>query len=295
MIITQIKGGLGNQMFQYAFGRKLSLVKRTNFKLDIRSYNNDKSARKFMLDIFKTKIDIASVSEIEKIKRWHLSAYIRKPYTLVQKLLPYYKRNIIKEKCFTCFDKNYIKFPANCILIGYWQSYKYFESIRDILLKEFKPQTELDDKNKKVLEKIHNNNSISIHIRRGDYINNPIYSKFYRALDKEYYLEAIKIIKSRIRNPKFFIFGDEIEWFKENIQLENATYIDFNQDKPFNDLFLMNNCKHNIMANSTFSWWGAWLNNNNSKIVITPEHWFKGEFAQTYKTTDLLPDSWIKL
>jgi hypothetical protein len=139
--------------------------------------------------------------------------------------------------------------------------------------------------------------SFVVSVRRGEFANDPKYKKLIGTPDLSYYYSAIEQIANKISKPFFYIFSDDPLWVEKKFKIKHQyQIIDWNKgEKSWRDMQLMSLCKHNIISNSTFSWWGAWLNNNNSKIVITPEHWFKGEFAHTYKTTDLLPDSWIKL
>lgn len=172
------------------------------------------------------------------------------------------------------YEANVLKIDDG-YLDGYWQQEDYFKLIRDELLNDYKFNSVSGIELKNMLDIIEKNESVSIHIRRGDYANSSIYDNI---ANLEYYNEAINIIKSKVVNPVFFIFSDDIEWVKENMKISNSYIINFNRGlDSYKDMFLMSKCKHNIIANSTFSWWGAWLNINNNKIVIRPNKFLNTE------------------
>ena len=200
--------------------------------------------------------------------------------------------NILYEKNEFTLDTAVLN-KKSLYLDGYWQTYKYFENIREILLEEFSLKEELNLENRNILNKIKSRNSISLHIRRGDYITNSHTSNVHGACSIHYYMEAIEYINRRIDSPVYFIFSDDIQWVKENLEFNNEkVYVDINDgETAYCDLELMKNCQHNIIANSTFSWWGAWLNINKEKIVITPKKWMniKRDFS------GLIPIGWIKI
>ncbi|MDR0428165.1 MAG: alpha-1,2-fucosyltransferase, partial [Dysgonamonadaceae bacterium] len=149
----------------------------------------------------------------------------------------------------------------------------------------------LSSKSKELYDIIKEENSISIHIRRGDYLSSSNINYVGNICNITYYIEAIKKIEQMVENPVFFIFSNDIKWAQENLQLANVHYIDWNKkEDSWQDMFLMSKCKHNIIANSTFSWWRAWLNQYVEKIIISPDLFYNGE-----KATDLIPESWIKI
>ena len=176
-------------------------------------------------------------------------------------------------------------------LNGYWQSEKYFNSAKDIILNDYKCNFKENDVNLEVLKDIENTNSVSIHVRMGDYKSSENADRHFVIRDAKYYERAIERIKKSVDNPKFFIFSNDIQWVKENLPLDNSVIIDWNQGKDsYKDMFLMSKCKHNIIANSSFSWWGAWLNENKDKLVIAPDRWFNN-----IQAPDVICDSWIKV
>ncbi len=294
MIIVQISGGLGNQLFQYALGRQLALKHNTTLKLDIDIYQNPppgSTKRQFELHNINIKAGIATTEEITKIKRAHLNGLFKSIYWRTQYMKPYYKRDIIKEKT-NLFDRNILQSSNFIYLEGYWQSEKYFTSIKDYLLKEFKPKHPLNEKENAYLNRIISSNSCSVHIRRGDYISNLKLHDIYKNIPFEYFEEAINIIKEKESNPLFFIFTDDLDWARKSFdKINNIIFVDIND--ACKSIYLMSYCKHNIISNSTFSWWGAWLNQNEKKIVISPKEWFTAQ--SVLKMDDLIIDTWIKL
>lgn len=288
MIFTSIYGGLGNQMFQYAIGKSISTASKVDFKIDTYKINNSNYiSRDFSLSKFNISAELAEISEVEK---FHWSKYFD---FIFGKL---YQRNIklsnkIFEKKTFHFDEEMLSI-SNGYLDGYWQCFKYFEDIREILLKEFTLVDEMNFENKLILNQINELNSVSIHIRRGDYIKDKKNNAIYNVFGMEYYHNAIDFITNKIDIPYFFVFSDDLEWASKNLELNNATYVDVNsKGNPENDLILMANCKHNIIANSTFSWWGAWLNHTPNKITIAPKRWM----STIDDLNDLYPQNWIRL
>ncbi len=265
---VKIIGGLGNQLFQYFFARSLSIKFKCNVELDISEFTNYKYDRHDLnLNHINLKLPLKSNRN-----------YITDLFCNVKRdPSPY---------CFTSeiFDKKFFRYN------GYWQSYKYFIDHWALFIKDF--NFENNFKNLEIFEKITNTNSVSVHIRRGDYITNINSSKVHGNLKLDYYKTAIEYIRNYSPNPIFFFFSDDINWVKNNFSNKNFFFINnsFDQLKmPLKDLFLMKSCNHNIIANSTFSWWGAWLNDNLDKIVCVPEYW---TFGVKSSETDLIPSNW---
>jgi hypothetical protein len=174
------------------------------------------------------------------------------------------------------------------IYSGYWQSYKYFEGVDSEIKKKLVFPTIQDEKNISTLRAINEKESVSIHVRRGDYVNHP---KFGGICEKEYYFKAIKQIIERVKKPSFFIFSNDIEWCKKNLDLHEGVYVNWNENElSYIDLQLMASCKHNIIANSSFSWWGGYLNPNVNKIVIHPKRW-----TNINDKVDLFLPNWIAI
>jgi len=293
MIITKLIGGLGNQMFQYAMARALAQKLGYELKLDISAYKNQQNVtyRSYELGDFNIQENFSTEQEINNLKfsKSKIPTILRKLFNI-----PKHKKaeSYAIETQFH-FDPLMLNLKNPVYLEGCWQSEKYFNDIEDILKKEFTLKIELDDKNKDILKEIESSNSISIHLRRGDYVLNKETNDFHGVCNIDYYKKTIEYISQQTSAPYFFIFSDEPEWVYDNFKLDNKSFIiDNNKAKGIYDLILMKSCKHNIIANSTFSWWAAWLNNNRSKIVIAPQKWFN---KSGINTDYLLPDNWIKI
>lgn len=180
----------------------------------------------------------------------------------------------------------------SCYLIGHFQSYKFFQPCRDLILSEYQFDTgKLSEKTREMASRIQAENSVSIHVRRGDYMNEFYYNMLGAVCNLDYYRRAIERIRQLVANPHFFIFSDDKEYVAENLKMENATFVDFNSGSDsWQDMYLMSLCNNNIIANSSFSWWAAWLNDNPSKIVIAPSRWFVHVGHD-----ELVPEDWIRL
>jgi hypothetical protein len=290
MIIVKISDGLGNQLFQYAFGRNLAIIKNVPLKLDL-SWFKEHNARKYELHHFNIVENFANDKEIKKIKKYekmNSRRYFLHNYFIANEYI------YIKAKQFL-FDKDVFKAKKYAYLAGYWQTPKYFEGIEGILRKEFSLKNQTNTLYKKMEKKIKENNSISLHVRRTDYLTLRKINKIFGVCSQKYYKKAIQKISIEIKNPIFFIFSDDIKWAKENLKIKHPTVFVSDNCPPlknYEELMLMSKCKHNIIANSTFSWWGAWLNKNLNKMVIAPQNWFKDP---SKSAKDLIPESWTKL
>jgi hypothetical protein len=290
MIITKLQGGLGNQMFQYALARKIALKHKTSVFLN-NTYFNKKDARNFGLDVFVLEKHIASPNHLFLFGMDGAKSKINNYYKLLRKLI---SPIVIKEKQFNFDSEVLVKAKKYTSLMGYWQTEEYFIDIKDVLLKDFRIRTSLEGKNLKIADDIKSTNSISLHVRRGDYLTKPDAIKIHGTCDINYYNKAIEVVTTHINNPVFYVFSDEIEWVKKNLKTQlPIVYVDHNSNEnAYEDLRLMSLCKHNIIANSSFSWWGAWLNTNDSKLVIAPSKWFA---TNEFNSSDIVPEKWIKL
>jgi hypothetical protein len=265
MIIIKVKGGLGNQLFQYCMGKCLASKLKTSLKFNILGYEYDKS-RQFELGNFKIpKLD----TDISP---------------LLDDYFEYYREPHFNHKDFGLINRN-IYFD------GYWQCEKYFIDIKDILIRELVlKESSIASVNEKAKE-ITNAHAVAVHIRRGDYLEENNITRF-GILPFEYYIKAIGFIKKRISNAQFYFFSDDIDWVKNNLKLSNNYFLisRYVTQNSIEDFHLMTKCAHHIIANSSFSWWAAWLNQNEQKIVIGPRKWFNSSVPNT---KDVLPESWI--
>jgi hypothetical protein len=295
IILTKIKGGLGNQMFQYATGRIISHEANADLFLDTTGFNatqtNTDTVRHFDLEKLNITANTLPYDETYKIKN---------PLGLFSKALRFFNQKILNKHYFdfepALLEKAESKISQNknVYLEGYFQSEKNFAPIRDILLEEFSLKEEFkSSKFKELQSEIQSNNSVSVHVRRGDYVKNPSVTKYHGICSISYYKTAIETIKNRTTNPVLYFFSDDPKWVSENFDLnENAKIIsDQNLSAP-EELFLMSSCKHNIIANSTFSWWGAWLNQNHDKIVTSPTPWVQ---FKPNPHPNIIPEAWIKI
>lgn len=291
MIIVKLIGGLGNQMFQYAAGRRIAFINNTELKLDISGFEKLEGVtpRKYELKHFNIMENIALEREIKKFKS--SNRFYKLFFRIKNMFKPYYRRTIIKERFFH-FDPDILKIGNNVYLEGYWQSEKYFKDIEEIIRKEFTVRYPISGKNKEIMDIIKDKNSVSMHFRRGDYVKNPDVNKLHGICTYDYYNKSIEYFAGKIKEPYFFIFTDDSLFIKENFKPSYpVTFIEHNgEEYVYEDLRLMSYCKHNIIANSSFSWWGGWLNKNPDKIVIAPEKWFN---SAKYNTQDLISPDWI--
>jgi hypothetical protein len=296
MIITQLNSGLGNQMFQYAAGKSLASFKNTELQIDISWYHNKidmQTPRSYELSVFKLN---EKLNHIDAVNNYYHNGnlYLNKIINKIERNIPYYKRKLYSEQKFD-FDTNFFKARRDSIISGYWQSERYFENISNKIREIFTCKNEdwgIEDQI--ILKSILSSESVSLHIRRGDMISNPEVAKVHNACDLNYYNDSISLLNSKLVTPNYYVFSDDIEWAKENIKTFNkTTFINHNiGNLAWLDMQLMARCKHNIIANSSFSWWGAWLNNNKEKIVISPKKWFN---TSNNDTKDLIPNGWIRL
>ncbi|BBC24666.1 alpha-1,2-fucosyltransferase [Pseudanabaena sp. ABRG5-3] len=294
MIIVRLIGGLGNQMFQYAAARRLAEKHSTILKLDITQFETYK-LRKYDLHCFHIWEHLATRNEINQILGNSQNIINRTVRKVSRELgLKYLQNNkLVRERSFA-FDSNILDVPDNILLDGYWQSEKYFADITNILRREFVVKYQQDALSQRIADVIRSTESVSLHVRRTDYVQNAVTNKVHGTCDRDYYDRCVRYISERILNPHFFIFSDEPQWAIENLQISFPTTIVNcnNTSRDYEDIRLMSMCKHNIIANSSFSWWGAWLNSNYSKIVCAPKQWFADSSRDT---RDIIPDLWIKL
>ncbi|MDR3606939.1 MAG: alpha-1,2-fucosyltransferase [Oligoflexia bacterium] len=281
MVIVKLVGGLGNQLFQYAFGRALSIRQRSTLFLDCTAFETYK-VHDYALDHFNIQAESATQEQIKKLTKPASQFFFfnRTP-------------KIYKEPHFH-YSEKHLQIKGSIYLEGYWQSEKYFEGIAEQLREDLRIISQPDENNEGALKKIRETNSVSIHIRRGDYVSNAAATQVHGILDLDYYRKSIDFIYGKFSSPSFFVFSDDPEWVRNNLKIEgNATYVNHNPpQKGYEDLRLMSSCKHHIIANSTFSWWGAWLNPLRSKTVIAPRNWFR---TNDLDPEDLIPINWIRL
>ena len=298
MIIVRLRGGLGNQLFQYAAGKALAEHHRTELKLDLYTYKKH-PYRKYELSKFNIEAVEASRDEVHRFTGGNAIVrylnkrenYFRCPEVFAQ---PHYH-----------FYEDFFSLPKDIYLSGYWQSQRHFSNIEGLIAKHFTPRQVLDSENLGLLQKMKSTKSVSVHVRRGDYATASAYNSFFGMLPVDYYRQAIEKIKREVGAPTFYFFSDDPAWCRDTFKDVNAEFVDHNKgDESFKDMLLMSSCSHNIIANSTFSWWGAWLNAGVGRKVIAPKQWFRSNYlmkkepvyaSRFYNTKDLIPPSWTTL
>lgn len=296
MIISAIFGGLGNQMFQYARG--LSLAKSTEKELTIDCSLQKSFASKHngfeLNNVFNIQTRECSKSELGKIIGF--AAYSKR----LRKLLSHPRLRSLRNSSFICEDAAHTEhipqkpLKPEVYLCGYWQSEKYFIEHAKTIRSTFKfprLRTAQDVETENQIVKLE---SVSLHIRRGDYISNPKAAATHGSCSITYYKDAIKHIERQIHSPHFFIFSDDMDWAKSKISpiINQATLIEGHHgSESYRDMQLMSQCKHHIIANSSFSWWGSWLNSSSEKIVVAPRAWF----ADGSTPPNLIPEKWLRI
>ena len=282
MVVVKLKGGLGNQLFQYAFARAMAIHYSTNSYLDISDYlyDNHRVKRSFDLNLFDIKSEV--IRSIADLKVNFLQSLFRQEAKL----------NFFKEKTILYDNQVYdLKLPIH--FDGYWQSFKYFDFMKADLQKELV----LVSKNTKLQDsyffRLKLFPSVAVHIRRGDYVTDEFTNQIHGVCSLEYYLNSIEYFKTKIPNVQFLIFSDDILYVKSIFgNVSNYIYVD-GLDNHVEEFDLMKQCDHFIISNSTFSWWAAWICSNEDKEVIAPTRWYKDDDLQS-KTKDLIPTNWLK-
>ncbi|KGK17398.1 alpha-1,2-fucosyltransferase [Vibrio navarrensis] len=283
MKIVKVVGGLGSQMFAYALYLSLKEKYDKNEKIILNTsfYEKFKQHNGFELN------DIFGISENNN----ELADSIIEKRTFIHKLIYklIFKEISAESKKYNFNEEVFNK--GNIIYNQCWTSWKYFDGYESLIKETFKFRELVEKENIEVAKIIESSNSVSIHVRRGDYLDSPGLKGLSPLW---YYRESINYMNKKVENPSYFVFSDDISWCKENLGLESAHYIDWNKKtKSFRDMQLMSMCKHNIIPNSSFSWWGAYLNKNREKIVITPERW--GNLGLGLELKDINHPEWVVL
>lgn len=272
-------------MFQYAAGRALAAKWDTELYLDLGWFGDATqkkviTQRTYELSVFRLSehTPLFFDSALDKFSR-----KIGLKPNIVTYIEPYYHYD-------SCFED----LTNNTLIDGYWQTSRYFCKISDRIRSDFSFVPNLSEANQKLLDKIHHSMAVSLHVRRGDYANNQTTNAFHGLVGLEYYKTAVAEMSKHLKKPVFYIFSDDIDWCRENLATrDEMVYVTGNTgQQSFEDMRLMSACKHHILANSSFSWWGAWLNPNPKKRVIAPLRWFN---EPTKSTKDLIPKDWIRL
>ncbi len=287
MIIARLMGGLGNQMFQYAAGRRLAAARGVELKLDGRFFQTQEK-RRFQLDRLNTQADLASESEIAAFfVKGRLGRICRAVSCAVRRRpVP----RVVEERHFH-FDPSVLEATGETYLDGYWQSEKYFADVADSLRAEFALRTPPSEETARLAAEIADTAAVSIHVRRGDYVHESVTNEVHGVCGIDYYAAAAEAIRAQVPAPHFVVFSDDLAWAEENLRLgPRMTFIPRGgEDCDHEHLWLMSRCAHHIIANSSFSWWAAWLNPNPAKKIFAPRRWFA---SAPHDTRDLIPPAW---
>lgn len=292
MVIVKLLGGLGNQMFQFATGRSVAHRLGSELLLDVSSFDHY-DLRRYELDDWMIDARVATAAELS---RAGVVSGSPTSFQRIGRLLGFGRpAHTFREASFA-YDPRILEVTDPVYLDGYFQSERYFTDVAEHLRKEFVLREPTDEKNVAMQAVIREAgaSSVSLHIRRGDYVTNAHTAQYHGVCSLDYYRAAVDHLAEGIGGGHYFVFSDDLEWVRDNLKLtQPMTLVDVNgPDKGAWDMALMMACRHHIIANSSFSWWGAWLNPHPDKIVIAPKLWFRGA---THDTSDLVPAAWIRL
>ena len=290
-VIARIEGGLGNQLFQYAASRSLADRLGCGLQLDIQAIHLN-SDRPFQLDKYNTRADILDVAQVIELPDARSSRLGRFKSRLSQSLPSVFSFPAFWPNSFA-FDPRFDRISNPSYLVGYWQSERYFKWNRELLLKDIQLVT-TPKIGVEYLKQIKAANSVALHIRRGDYVSNESAAAIHGTCDLSYYTRALQELSKRISDIQLFIFSDDLEWSRRNLQYDFPMIFVDNSDQESSliDLELMRHCKHHIVANSSFSWWGAWLAQTPHQLVYAPKRWFSDS---NIDATDVVPQHWVRL
>lgn len=289
IVVVRLLGGLGNQMFQYATARALALRHGAEVVLDVSGFESY-TLRRYELDALSIEARLATADELVAIGGAEPSS------RLARLLAPLKGRpsiQVLREAHFH-YDPVLAGARPPIALHGYWQSERYFQDAGDQLAKEFTPREALDPLNAATAGQIRATNAVSLHVRRGDYVSDARTNQYHGTCSPQYYAAAVDYILARSADAHLFVFSDDPAWTRDNMTFPApTTYVAANPaDQGYRDMQLMAMCRHHIIANSSFSWWGAWLNRAADKIVVAPSRWFA---SGANDTRDLVPAKWVRI
>ncbi|MCA9658006.1 MAG: alpha-1,2-fucosyltransferase [Myxococcales bacterium] len=288
MIITKLSGGLGNQMFQYAVGRAAAWRAGAELLIDNSIYADPAPypSREYALSQFSLDERVAAKADVRALVGGGL----------LERVLPRRwsgpRGRRVVEADFT-FDPEILSCGAGVYLEGYWQSERYFLEFTDEIRQRFTLIDELSVSELPLARQMREAPSVSLHVRRGDYVAVASTNELYGTCSLQYYAEALRVVCERAGAPRVFAFSDDPEWVKGNLKTDlPLCVVSDGRLTEGQELVLMSLCQHHIVANSSFSWWGAWLDPSPDAIVVAPDRWFQ---AAPWDTRDLVPESWIRL
>jgi hypothetical protein len=289
MIVVKVFQGLGNQMFQYALAKALQVRHNVTVKLDLTWFDMNSHHRTCGLHQFNTNLEISTLEEIYNVRNGIFpNRILNRLFRMSLFFKPYFKQPFFKENL-SKLDKNIKQITSRTYIEGYFTSEFFFEDVADVIRNDFTLKSQPSERNKLIIDQMMAESSVCLSVRRGDFVNNPLHD----VCSIDYFQRAVALINQKLSDPVFYIFSDDNDWVKHNLKLEQRhVYITHNYPDFYEDLRLMQSCRHHIIPNSTFSWWAAWLCRHPDKIVIGPEIWLNTtEIDYSY----FLPKTWLRI
>ena len=309
MIIVRLMGGLGNQMFQYAAGRRLAHVRQVPLKLDLSFYdhqqetNPNDTPRHYSLEQYCIQEAFASPADLKPFALGWKRSLPARLWRRLRRMLPFPSAAVYWQR-WSGFDPAVLSLGGDVYLSGYWQSWKYFADIAGTIRQDFRLREPLHPTNQRLADEIRASNAVGLHVRRGDYVANPVTAAYHGSCNLDYYQRALSIVAGNVPQPHLFIFSDDPPWARDNLAHDllspdsqgNGSRISIvdnrDIDRDYEDLHLMSLCRHFVIANSSFSWWAAWLGTCPEKVVIAPQRWFADPSDEP---VDLVPPEWVRI
>lgn len=295
-MIVELSGGLGNQMFEYAAARYVQLQNNDQMYFNLAAFARD-SQREYALGHYRLDSKVKKLGKVFGNLNYFKSQYYCHIYHRINKTRGEEAfKYLAGKKLLLTFDV-YKHYQINADTKGYYwkgcfQSEKYFPGIKSVLKKDFEVVEDMSDAEKCFADELKKNNSVCVHIRRGDYVTNPIDKETLDICHKDYYLKGIDYLKRKLENPVFYVFSnstEDLEWISKNYELpEDVKYVNMN-NTDYKELWFMCKCKHFIISNSTFSWWAQYLSDNDNRIVVAPDKWYRGGDQDP---SDIYQDDW---
>lgn len=281
-VVTRLEGGLGHQLFQYAAGRRLALARGVPLLIDRSAVGGD--SRPYALDPFDIAARAAPPGARAEFEA----------HTLTGRLIDRLRGRRLARERSPRFDPAILDLPGRAYLDGDWQSEQYFADAADTIRGDLRWQTAPGSWSGDLLARIESGNAVSVHVRRGDRVSDPRLARLYGTCPMPYYRRAWRLIRERVPDPWFVVFADDPAWARAQLTfLDPVKFVSDPGHRPdHDDLWLMTQCRHHVIANSAFSWWGAWLSTAADKVVVAPDRWFADP---AYDGRDVVPPAWARV